>query len=384
MIALLLALSCAGHELRGGSWDKQRCIDSLPEPKRSGLPNPLKPLATLLLAFNPTAGVWSSFGAASCSPSSAWQFSKLGALNGQPHLRPREKSRSLPPVEMHVDAKSQRLSNGFDYPLLGFGTWGLRGSRLRANLASAVKAGYRLIDTSSTYGNEADIGRTLREVRGNKDLVLQSKISPRHMGREKAREAALNSIKDMGRLDVLVIHWPGRSRKLRFETWQVLEELYSSGRVRAIGVSNFLPEHIEALMKDGAKVRPMINQFELHPLCQGRGIVEYCHKNDIAVQSYSTLGGGPAKGKIRLEDGTSILLGHPSVVSISKEIGKSCACVCLRWAIQQNFGVIPKSRSLEHIQSNAEIFDFELTEDQMHRLQSLDEDHHFAWDPKTL
>jgi len=216
------------------------------------------------------------------------------------------------------------------------------------------------------------------------EVVLQSKIGPRHMGREKARQTALNSIRSLGRLDILLIHWPGRSRQQRFATWQVLEELYSEGRVRAIGVSNFLPEHIEGLMKDGAKIKPMLNQFELHPLCQSHSIVKYCQQNGIAIQSYSTLGGGPAKGSIRLENGTGILLGHPVVASISQETCRSCACVCLRWAIQQSFGVIPKSRSLEHVQNNAEAFDFELTDDQMRRLQSLDQDHHFAWDPRSL
>jgi len=285
------------------------------------------------------------------------------------------------PVDNH---RAVRLPNGLEFPLLGFGTWGLHGGDLRAALAAATRAGYRLIDTSSAYGNEAAIGQTLRQLGCPDGLVVQSKVGPRDMGREKARAAAMKSIESLGRLDVLLIHWPGRSRQLRFATWQVLEELYSQGLVRAIGVSNFLPEHLEALMRDGAKVRPMVNQFELHPLCQGRGIVEYCRRNSIAVQSYSTLGGGPAQGRIRLENGTGILLGDPVVASIAEETGKSRACVCLRWAIQQDFGVIPKSKSAQHIEKNAGVFDFELSDEQMGRLRGMDQEHHFAWDPRSL
>jgi len=280
--------------------------------------------------------------------------------------------------------RSQKLWNGFDLPLLGLGTWGLHGERLRAAAEAAAGAGYGLVDTSGAYGNERDLGEALREVGCMDRVVIQSKVGPRHMGRDKARAAALNSISCLGRLDVLVIHWPGKNRRLRLETWQALEELYREGLVRAIGVSNFLPAHIDGLMADGAEIKPMVNQFELHPLCQGHGIVDYCRRSSIAVQSYSTLGGGPAQGHIRLENGTGILLGHPVVAAVAGEAGTSCACVCLRWAIQQSFAVIPKSSSAGHIRDNAGAFGFELTEDQMARLQGLDQDHHFAWDPANL
>lgn len=310
---------------------------------------------------------------------------KLIAQSHQPAIR-RWKKRSISAPAEPEKQKSQclTLSNGVDFPLLGLGTWGLHGGELRAALESAVQAGYGLIDTASGYGNEVAIGQILKGITCRKELLLQSKIGPRDMGRDKARKAALNSIGCLGRLDVLVIHWPGRNRRQRFETWQVLEELYNEGQVRAIGVSNFLPEHIDALLADGAKIKPMINQFELHPLCQGRNIVDYCMKNSIAIQSYSTLGGGPAQGKIRLENGTGILLNHPVVAAIAKETCRSCACVCLRWAVQQNFGVIPKSRSHEHIQNNAEMFEFELTEKQMLQLRGIEQNQHFAWDPSSL
>lgn len=308
---------------------------------------------------------------------------ELLSINKQPTIR-RWKRRSTSAPSESSQPKSLALPNGVDFPLLGLGTWGLHGSDLRTALDSAVHAGYGLIDTSSAYGNEVAIGQILKESTCTKQLLIQSKIGPRDMGRDKARQAALKSIACLGRLDILVIHWPGRNRKQRFETWQVLEELYNDGKVRVIGVSNFLPEHIDALHADGAKIKPMTNQFELHPLCQGRSIVDYCTRNGIIIQSYSTLGGGPAQGKIRLENGTGILLSHPVVVAVAKEAGRSCACVCLRWAIQQKFGVIPKSRSPHHIENNAEVFEFELTEEQMLRLQGVEQNRHFAWDPSSL
>merc|ERR1711972_34545 len=153
-------------------------------------------------------------------------------------------------------------------------------------------------------------------------------------------------------------------------------------KVRAIGVSNFLPEHIRELLEDGASIKPMLNQIEIHLLCQGRDIVSYCQAEGIALQSYSTLGGGPQQGKIRREDGTSILLGHPVIKTVAAEVGQCPALVCLRWAVQAGMAVIPKSSSSEHIASNARVFDFKLSAEQMARLAQLDRDHHFAWNPK--
>lgn len=282
-----------------------------------------------------------------------------------------------------LDAMSMTLANGFKFPLLGFGTWNLRGPICKTALRAAFGAGHRLLDTASGYGNEADVGGTWPSGIPQ-ELVVQSKVGPRQMGYQRAREAMDASISHLGRLDVVLIHWPGKSRRQRIETWRALEDVYDLGHVRAIGVSNFLPIHMEQLMQDGARHRPMVNQFELHPLCQSRDIVSYCASNAIAVQSYSTLGGGPVNGSIRKENGTSILLGHPTVKSIASELSRSAAAVCLRWAVQQGFGVIPKSRSMEHIVNNAEVWSFNLSHDQLERLNSLDQDHHFAWDPRTI
>lgn len=281
-----------------------------------------------------------------------------------------------------------RLANGLEYPLLGFGTWGLRGGALQTALGvvfSKQRAEqHRLLDTSSGYRNEDEIGHVLSTIEGAERIMIQSKIGPRSMGSKRARQAAAASVRSMGRLDVLLIHWPGNDRRQRFETWKALEDLYSEGAVRAIGVSNFLPEHIRELMEDGAQMKPMINQFELHPLCQSRGIVEYCRDEGIAVQSYSTLGGGPRQGKIRLEDGTAILLGHPTVRMIADEIHLSPALVCLRWAMQQGFSTLHRSKCPSHIAENAAVLDFQLSEQQMAQLMALDDDHHFAWDPRTI
>jgi len=203
------------------------------------------------------------------------------------------------------------------------------------------------------------------------------------MGYENAKKVAEASASKLGRqLDALLIHWPGRDRRKRYETWRALEELYDDGQVRVIGVSNFLPEHMRELIEDGARLKPMVNQFELHLLCQSKCIVDYCRSEGIAVQSYSTLGGGPEQAKIRPENGTAKLLGHPVVSDLATATNRSPALVCLRWAVQQGIAVIPKSSSPAHIASNAAVFDFALSAEQMERLTLLDEDHHFAWDPR--
>lgn len=281
-----------------------------------------------------------------------------------------------------TDKRTIRLANGFEYPLLGLGTWGLYGATCQASVQSAFANSYGLLDTSSAYGNEEAIGITWSSG-VPQGLIIQSKVGPRQMGYDKAREAIAASISQMGRLDVVLIHWPGKSRRQRIGTWRALEEVYDAGHVRAIGVSNFLPVHFEQLMEDGARHRPMVNQFELHPMCCNREVVEYCNANQIAVQSYCTIGGGPAKGSIRKEHGTSILLGHPVVQSIAAEVQRTAAVVCLRWAVQQGFAIIPKSRASLHIANNSEVWAFTLSPKQVERLNALEEDHHFAWDPRT-
>jgi len=274
------------------------------------------------------------------------------------------------------------LSNGLEIPLLGVGTWDLRGASCEAAICTAIEQGYRLIDTASSYGNEADIGRALAVTQETPSILIQTKVGPRDMGYANARKVAEKSQKHLRHLDILLIHWPGRDRLQRYETWRALEDLYAEKKVRAIGVSNFLPEHIKGLLEDGAKIKPMLNQIEIHLLCQNKDVVDYCRKESIVVQSYSTLGGGPRQGKIRPEDGTATLLGHPVIKAVAAEVGQSPAVVCLRWAVQQGIAVIPKSSSPEHIAQNAAVLNIMLTEKQMQALTRIDEDHHFAWDPR--
>ena len=157
-------------------------------------------------------------------------------------------------------------SSGYEPPRrLIFGSYTLKGEACTDAVRCAIAAGYKAIDTGSSYGNEADIGAA---VEGHDDVVLQSKVGPRDMGHAKARKAVRKSKRRLGRLDLVLLHWPGRDRQLRAETWRALEDSYSEGEVGGIGVSNFLPDHIEQLKEDGAKVLPMVNQFECHPLCQ--------------------------------------------------------------------------------------------------------------------
>lgn len=283
------------------------------------------------------------------------------------------------------------LSVGSRMPILGLGTFKTKGKDLvHSVLDAALKAGYTSIDTAGGYRNEEDIGESLKVLLPKyglkrSDIFITSKLAPVDQGQNKCREACLRSIDNLqtGYLDLYLIHWPGvqgkkhedpDNRKLRFESWQEMEQLYNEGKLKAIGVSNYEQRHLEELLSQ-CTVRPAVLQTEYHPHLVRSSLVKYCHDNKILFQAYSSLGTTSNDNK---------LLTDPVIQQVAKAYNKSPAQILLRWAVQQGIGVIPKSTSSDHIENNIDIFSFTLDDKDITKISSLDQCHHYCWNPATI
>lgn len=287
--------------------------------------------------------------------------------------------------------KRVKLSTGSTIPQLGLGTFKIRGQEIvHGVLDSALAAGYRLFDTASVYRNEEDIGKSLQMLLPQygltrQDIFITSKLGPRDQGGGKCRAACLQSLDRLqcSYLDLFLIHWPG-SQKLRPEdpqhqrnrlgSWTDMEQLLSEGKVRAIGVSNYMQRHLVEFEAAGMTV-PAVLQSEFHPHLIQSDELAWCRKHGVHFQAYSSLGTSIENNK---------LLCDPVVKEIAESMQRTTAQVLLRWAIQQGIGVIPKSTNPQHIKENMDIFDFSLTEEDMKRLCKLDTGTHYCWDPMAV
>jgi methylglyoxal/glyoxal reductase len=266
-----------------------------------------------------------------------------------------------------------KLNNCEAMPRYGLGDYETgRGKRTENAVQWALEAGYRHIDTAALYGNEADVGRVLQRAIAEgrlkrEDVFVTTKLWNSEHGYDRALKAFERSMGELGleQLDLYLIHWPVKGS--RRESWRALEKLYADGRVRAIGVSNYTRRHLEELLGH-AKTAPAVNQIELHPFGQQRDTVACCLEHGIAVTAYSPL----TKG-YKLDDA--------KLRAIAKATGRSPAQVLIRWSLQRDFVVIPKSADHQRIAENAQVFDFELTAAQMTALEALDRDEHITWDP---
>ncbi|GFR40416.1 hypothetical protein Agub_g990, partial [Astrephomene gubernaculifera] len=233
------------------------------------------------------------------------------------------------------------LRNGVELPVVGLGTFKAQGEEARGAVLAALRLGLRHIDTASIYKNEESIQSSLCASGLPRSAVfLTSKVSPYEQGAGRARQAVEGVMQRLGTdyLDLMLVHWPGAARtppaspanrQLRLETWRELEGLHREGRLRAIGVSNYEAAHLRELLQE-ADVKPMVNQFEVHPRRQCRELRELCRQEGIAVVAYASLG-------------CSELLGHPVVLRVAAQVGRTPAQVLLRWALQGGCAVIPKS-----------------------------------------
>ena len=255
------------------------------------------------------------------------------------------------------------LNSGVRMPQLGFGVFQVSDDDTTAAVSAALAAGYRSIDTAAIYGNEAGTGRALAESGiAREELFVTSKVWVADLGYDATLAAYESSLDKLGLdyLDLYLIHWPAPATDGYLESWRALEKLLQDGRVRAIGVSNFLPEHLEKLVGLGGTV-PAVNQVELHPALQQREIAESNAAHGIATEAWSPL----AQGAV---------LGEPAVTAIAAEHGVTPAQVILRWHLQQGRIIIPKSVTPARIRENLDVFGFELADTELAAIDALERD----------
>ncbi|MFI6024618.1 aldo/keto reductase [Amycolatopsis magusensis] len=266
------------------------------------------------------------------------------------------------------------LNNGVVMPRLGYGVFQVPDAETTAAVTSALEAGYRSIDTATVYGNERGVGQALADSGlAREDLFITTKVWNSDQGYEKALRAFDHSAKLLGLdyLDLYLIHWPTPERGLYAETWRALEKLHADGRIRAIGVSNFQPSHLDELARTSSVV-PAVNQVEVHPYLQQAEVREYDEKHGIVTEAWSPL----AKG--------GDLLADPVVRELAEKHGRTPAQVVLRWHVQLGNVVIPKSVTPSRIRENAALFDFELADEDVAALASLDRGERTGPDPDTF
>ncbi len=266
------------------------------------------------------------------------------------------------------------LNNGVQIPQIGLGVWQAKeGSEVERAVLAALEAGYRLIDTAAAYGNEAGVGRAIKDSGlQREELFITTKLWNANHAYDDALRAFDESMAklDCDYIDLYLIHWPLPMENKYKEAWKALEHIYDSKRVRAIGVSNFKPNHLEELLKDAQTV-PAVNQIELHPRFQQRETHAYCAEHGIVIESWSPLMHG---GEV---------LESPEISKLAQSYGKTAAQVVLRWHIQNGFIVIPKSVNPSRIQENFDLFDFELSDDDMRTIEGMDRGKRIGSDPDT-
>ncbi len=256
------------------------------------------------------------------------------------------------------------LNNGVKMPQLGFGVWQVENDQATTAVSKALEVGYTSIDTAMIYGNEAGVGKAIKDSNIPREkLFITTKVWNSDQGYENTLRAFDESLERLGLeyVDLYLIHWPTPEFDEYVDTYKALEKLYHDGRVKAIGVCNFEIEHLERILNE-CEVKPVLNQIECHPYLAQKEIKEFCAKHDIFVEAWSPLDqGGEA-----LQDEV--------IVRIAEAHRKTPAQVILRWHLQNNTIVIPKSVTPSRIEENFNVFDFELTTDEMSAIDELNRD----------
>jgi diketogulonate reductase-like aldo/keto reductase len=274
-------------------------------------------------------------------------------------------------AQLDVRTATFPLNQGGNIPQLGLGVWQApRGNVTRAAVASALRLGYRHIDTARIYGNEADVGAAVRDSDVPRaEVFVTTKLWNDDQGFDAALRAFDASLSRLGLdyVDLYLLHWPVPGKRL--DSWRALERIQADGRARAIGVSNFLVPHLRELLAS-CNVPPAVDQIELTPFLQRRETVALCKQQGIVVEAYSPLTRG-------------VRLGHPTLQQVASRLERSPAQVLLRWGIQQGVVVLPKSTQPDRIAENAQVFDFELDAEALAELEGLEENLVTGWDPAT-
>lgn len=260
------------------------------------------------------------------------------------------------------------LNDGVKMPWLGLGVWKTKeGEEVIQSVKSAIAAGYRSIDTAAIYGNEEGVGQAIRESGvSREELFITTKVWNDDQGYEKTLQAFETSRKKLGLdiVDLYLVHWPGKDKYL--DTWKALIHLQKEGLVRSIGVSNFQIRHLQHIIEDTGVV-PVVNQVELHPLLSQKELLGFARENQIVLEAWSPLMQGN--------------LDQPVLAQIAEKYGKTTAQVILRWDIQNGVIVIPKSVKEHRIRENADIFDFELSAEDMAAIDGLNQNKRFGSNP---
>ena len=261
--------------------------------------------------------------------------------------------------------KKLKLYNGIEIPEIGFGTWHIKDEKeLEFSIKTAVENGYTHIDTASKYKNEELIGNTIEKYNiPRENLFITSKLWNEDKGYDntiKAFQETLDRLKT-DYLDLYLIHWPMTAdnwEELNAETWRAFEDLYKMGKVKAIGVSNFMIQHMESLRKT-ANILPMVDQIEFHPGMMQKEILEYCRNNNIVVEAWSPLGSGR-------------MLDNEDLKRIADKYKKSVAQICVKWCVQNNVIPLPKSTHIERIKDNIDIYDFKISDEDMEYINNME------------
>ncbi|PGS55435.1 aldo/keto reductase [Bacillus sp. AFS041924] len=269
-----------------------------------------------------------------------------------------------------------KLNNGLEMPVIGLGVFQVEdGQVVIDSVKAAIRNGYRSIDTAAIYQNEEGVGQGIREAleeNGLKreDLFITSKVWNADLGYQSTIDAFELSLKKLGLdyLDLYLIHWPVEGKYV--DTWKALETLYKNGKVKAIGMSNFQIHHLKEVMAN-AEIMPMVNQVELHPMLSQVELRKFLKENSIQVEAWAPL----------MQGG---LFENETLLEIANKHNKSIAQVVLRWHLQNGVVIIPKSIKEHRIQENANIFDFELTQEDMNRIDALNQNHRVGPDPDNF
>ena len=278
-----------------------------------------------------------------------------------------------------VQTKIQ-LANGVEMPTIGYGTWQVENSPAGvAAVAEAIRAGYRHIDGAARYENEVSVGEGIRTSGiAREELFVTSKVWFTHRSYEKVLTACDTTLKDLGldHVDLYLIHWPAVANnyenweEVNAETWRAMETIYRTGKAKAIGVSNFLPQHLEPLLKT-AEIVPMVNQIEFRPGYPQIECAKWCMKRGIVPEAWRPLGAGAA-------------LNGELVTELSKKYGKTPAQICLRWVLQHGLTPLVKSANPVRMRENLQVYDFELSEEDIARIDALPRDDTGAEKPDQL
>ncbi len=257
------------------------------------------------------------------------------------------------------------LYNGVSIPCIGFGTYKAATGDSSDIITTAIEAGYRFFDTASFYDTEIYLSEAIkRSCLPREDFFITSKVWKEDMGYQETKNALKQTLTNLNTdyLDLYLIHWPRRSlsgewKQTCIDTWKAMEELYESGKLKAIGLSNFLPHHMDVIFEN-CKIMPMVNQLEVHPGYTQEAALQYCKEHNIQVQAWSPLG-------------RQRVLQESFIVELSDKYGVTPAQICLRFLLQRGINSIPKASSIERMRNNMDIFHFELDMEDMHRLNTL-------------